>query len=93
MSSPRAVLLRALAYLVGGVVLVVWAFQHGVSRWEDANCSGPDEGDCDLGVFTGFAWAGGAVLGVVVVMVTVELVLLRRRRDQRDASANADATR
>ncbi|WP_296601534.1 hypothetical protein [Nocardioides sp.] len=91
MSSPRAVLLRALAYLVGGVVLVVWAFQHGVERWDDAHCAGPDEGDCDLGMFTGFGWAAGALLLGVLAAVLLELWLRRRR--QRDASANADATR
>lgn len=92
MSSPRAVLLRALAYLAGGLIAVGWAFQHGVSRWEQANCSGPDdEGDCDLGVFTGFVWAGGAFVAVVVAVVVVELLLRRRR--QRVASASADATR
>lgn len=92
MATSRAVLLRWLAYLVGGAALVLWAFQFGVERWDDANCSGPgDEGDCDLGVFSGFAWAGGALVSVIVAVVLVEWAL--RRRAQRDASASADATR
>jgi hypothetical protein len=90
MTSSRAVLLRVLAYLAGGLIVVGWAFQHGVERWEDAHCSGPDEGDCDLGFFTGFGWAAGAFVLVVVVVLAVELWLRRR---QRDASASADATR
>lgn len=91
MSSPRAVLLRALAWMAGGLVVVGWAFGHGVTRWEDAHCVGPDEGDCDLGVLTGLGWAAGALVLWVLTVVLVELWLRRRR--QALASARADATR
>lgn len=90
MSSPRAVLLRALAYVVGGLIAVGWAFQYGSDRWSDAHC-GPDAGDCDLGLFEGFAWAAGAFALCVVSVVVLEMLLRRRR--QREASAKADATR
>lgn len=94
MTSPRLVLVRALGYLAGTAALVAWAFQYGVERWEDAHCSGPDEGDCDLGVLTGFGWALGALVLAVAFVVVLEMWLRRRRRRrQRLASASADATR
>jgi drug/metabolite transporter (DMT)-like permease len=91
MTSPRAVLLRALTYLAGGLIVVGWAFQYGVERWDDANCGGPDEGDCDLGVLAGFGWGAGALVLWGLAVVVLELWLRRRR--QRLASASADATR
>lgn len=73
-------------YLFGLTLLVIIAFVAGIAQFEATECSGPEEGECDMAAFAGVFWAACAfVLGLVAVAVS-EIVVARRRRAARQTA-------
>ena len=72
---------RFVGYLTATVILVFVAFFRGVAHFEYTECSGPDfDGECDLAILGGFAWAAGAIVLAAIMVPVVEIALYVRRR-------------
>lgn len=71
-----------LLWVAGLAVLPFVAFQLGVARFQQANCSAPDfDGECDLSLVHGMAWAIGTLL--VYCLVTLVVAYTRASRGSR----------
>lgn len=67
-------------YLFGLTLLVIVAFVAGVAQFEATECSGPEDGECDMAAFGGIFWAMCAFAIGVVLVVVAEVVRAARRR-------------
>ena len=57
------------------------AFLVGVARFEATHCSAPGfDGECDVAVLDGMAWAAVAMLVALLVVAVLEGVRRNRRR-------------
>ena len=70
---------RAVAYLIGLVIVLLVALSAGIAHFEDTHCVG-GEGDCDLAVLEGLLWVSIALVLSVAAIVTAEVVRAKRRR-------------
>ncbi|QSR26654.1 hypothetical protein CFH99_13560 [Nocardioides aromaticivorans] len=74
---------RVPLYLFGLTLLVIVAFAAGVAQFEATECSGPEDGECDMAAFGGIFWAVCAFPAGVVAIVVAEVVRAVRRRTGR----------
>lgn len=83
---------RAVAYLIGLIVVLLVAFSAGIAHYEDTHCVGGD-GECDVAFVEGLLWAAMPLVLSVAAITTTEVVRAKRRRRRRQPMQAAPGVR